>query len=76
LSMQASAAVTMPAAPVAIVSVQASSESDAKYPSSSESEYIYVADNFQAKEGAKLTDTLFIGKPLGVVLQVCPLSVA
>ncbi|DBA71037.1 TPA: hypothetical protein ACH3X2_011464 [Trebouxia sp. C0005] len=67
--MQASAAATMPAAPAAIVSVQASSESDAKYPSSSDSEYIYVADNFQAKEGAQLTDNLFIGKPLGVGLQ-------
>ncbi|KAL0030818.1 hypothetical protein WJX77_007974 [Trebouxia sp. C0004] len=59
----------MPAAPAAIVSVKASSESDAKYPSSSESQYIYVADNFRAKEGAKLTDNLFIGKPLGVGLQ-------
>ena len=74
--MQASSAVTMAAAPAAIVSVQASSESDAKHPSSSESEYIYVTDNFQAKEGAKLTDNLFIGKPLGVGLQVCFLSAA
>ena len=39
-------------------------------------ENIYVADNFQAKEGGKLTDDLFMGKPLGVGLQVCPLTFA
>lgn len=43
---------------------------DAKHPSSSQDEYIYVPDNFKVKEGARLTDQLTVGKPLGVGLQV------
>ena len=45
---------------------------DAKHPSSSQDEYIYVPDNFKVKEGARLTEQLTVGKPLGVGLQVKP----
>ena len=47
-----------------------STETDAKHPSSDQNEYIYVSDNFKVKEGARLTENLKVGKPLGVGLQV------
>lgn len=37
---------------------------------SSQSEYIYVSDNFKVHTGAQLTANLFVGKPLGFGLQV------
>lgn len=43
---------------------------DAKHPSASQDELIYVPDNFKVKEGARLTEQLIVGKPLGVGLQV------
>ncbi|KAL3151979.1 hypothetical protein ABBQ32_001101 [Trebouxia sp. C0010 RCD-2024] len=42
---------------------------DAKHPSGSQDEFIYVPDNFKVKEGARLTERLLVGKPLGVGLQ-------
>lgn len=45
-------------------------KADAKHPSSSQDEYIYVPDDFKVKEGARLTEQLTIGKALGVGLQV------
>ena len=47
---------------------------DAKHPSSTQDEYIYVSDDFKVKEGARLTEQLTVGKPLGVGLQVNPQS--
>lgn len=46
------------------------SKTDAKHPTGSQDEYIYVPDDFKVKEGARLTDQLSVGKPLGVGLQV------
>ena len=43
---------------------------DAKHPSGSQDEFIYVPDDFKVKEGARLTEQLLVGKPLGVGLQV------
>ena len=45
-------------------------KTDAKHPSSSQDEFIYVPDNFKVKEGARLTEQLTVGKALGVGLQV------
>lgn len=52
------------------VNSQSGGVPDAKYPSDSSNQYIYVSDKFEVKEGAKLTEGLFIGKPIGVGLQV------
>lgn len=68
MNIQADSALPQPAAPLTAGRAN-SSMSDAKYPSQSES-LIYVADDFKVKEGAKLTENLYIGKPLGVGLQV------
>lgn len=43
---------------------------DAKHPSSSQAEFIYVPEDFKVKEGAKLAENLYVGKALGVGLQV------
>ena len=43
---------------------------DAKHPSSDQAEFIFVPEDFKVKEGAKLADNLFVGKALGVGLQV------
>ena len=49
----------------------ASYNQEASYPSFGLSgEFITVPDSFEAKPGAKLTDDLFIGNPLGCGLQV------
>ena len=34
------------------------------------SDFIYVSDDFKVQTGAKLTENLFVGKPLGCGLQV------
>ena len=34
------------------------------------SNFIYVSDDFKVQTGAKLTENLFVGKPLGCGLQV------
>lgn len=62
----------MPAPAAELTSVESGqpSHTDAKHPSSAQKEYIYVPDNFTVKEGARLTDNLVVGKPLGVGLQV------
>ena len=38
------------------------------------SHFIYVSDDFKVETGAKLTENLFVGKPLGCGLQVQLLS--
>ncbi len=42
----------------------------AKPPDSLTSDFIYVSDDFRVQTGAKLTENLFVGKPLGCGLQV------
>lgn len=61
----------MPAPASELTSVESGqpSETDAKHPGSAQKEYIYVPDNFKVKEGARLTENLVVGKPLGVGLQ-------
>lgn len=44
--------------------------SDAKRVGSLSSDFIYVPDDYKVQTGAKLTDNLFVGKPLGYGLQV------
>lgn len=60
----------VPASDLTSVESGGPSGPDAKHPSSSQTEYIYVPDNFKVKEGARLTEHLTVGKPLGVGLQV------
>lgn len=60
----------VPASNVTSIESGAAPRTDAKHPSSSQDEYIYVPDDFKVKEGARLTEQLTVGKPLGVGLQV------
>ena len=39
-------------------------------PFSSETEFIYVRDDFQVQTGVQLTENMFVGNPLGYGLQV------
>ena len=60
----------VPASDLTSVETGGPTGSDAKHPSSSQDEYIYVPDDFKVKEGARLTEHLRVGKALGVGLQV------
>ena len=62
----------MPAPASHVTSLESGGPSgtDAKHPSATQNEFIYVPDSFKVKEGARLTDALVVGKPLGVGLQV------
>ena len=61
---------TLTTSDVTTAEAETPTHTDAKHPSSAQAEYIYVSDDFQVKEGAKLAEDLFVGKPLGVGLQV------
>ena len=45
-------------------------QTDVRKIGSSHSEFINVPDDFKVQIGAKLTENLFVGKPLGCGLQV------
>lgn len=64
---------TLPTSDVTTAEAEIPTHTDARHPSSAQAEYIYVSDDFQVKEGAKLAEDLFVGKPLGVGLQVTSL---
>ncbi|KAL0026874.1 hypothetical protein WJX77_008256 [Trebouxia sp. C0004] len=52
--------------------IDEAAESDSfgtKPPGSLTSDFIYVSDDFKVQTGAKLTENLFVGKPLGCGLQ-------
>ena len=69
-STLACANMSLPTSDVTSAESQTPTHTDAKHPNSAQAEYIYVPDNFKVKEGVKLAEDLFVGKALGVGLQV------
>lgn len=61
---------SIPTSTVTSAEVATPTNTNAKHPNSDQAEYIYVTDDFKVKEGAKLAENLFVGKALGVGLQV------
>ena len=54
----------------ASAAVDASSLSLNRAPSQQDGDFLYITDDFKVREGARLSDDLYVGKPLGFGLQV------